>query len=357
MLIFFAYFQFTTNGFIIEPKRITINNLRTIITNVGVLVMKTRVTQLLGIEHPVISAAMTWATSAEFVAAVSNAGGMGVLGPNAGQRKPSKSMEEFVENTRKEIQKVKTLTNKPFAVNYIFPFGENESNLFTDALFNVLIEENVKVVIAIGDEINKSELKRLKDNNIIVVFRHLNPTVDQIIEAEKLGVDALIVTGQEAGGHISKYPISTLSLLAQVSTKVSLPLIAAGGIVDGLGAKAVFAMNAEGVYMGTRFLATKENPASSTVKQAIIKVKSEEFLELEAAHVRTMPTEAGKKAYELINHGQLDKAKSILKDGYKVGILEGDLTNGTVSISPSSGGIQEIKTCQEVIDDIVQALS
>lgn len=318
--------------------------------------MQTRVTTLLGIKYPVISAAMAWATSAEFVAAVSNAGGMGVLGPNAGQKEPPESLEDFAEKTRNEIKKVKKLTEKPFAVNYIFPIGENGTSLFADTLFNVLIEENIKIVIAIGEEVNKRELKRLKENNIVVIFRHLSPTVDQIIEAEKLGIDALIVTGQEAGGHISKYPISTLSLLTQLANKTSLPIIAAGGIIDGFGAKAVFTMHAEGVYMGTRFLVTKENPASQVVKQAIINAESEEFIQLDAVHVRTLPTVAGEKARELISQGEIEKAMAIVKGGYKLGILDGDLITGTVSVSPSSGGIKEIKTCKEVVEDIVQSL-
>ncbi|MDQ0856564.1 nitronate monooxygenase family protein [Bacillus sp. V2I10] len=274
--------------------------------------MKNRITELLDIEYPIISAAMTWVTSAEFVAAVSNAGGMGVLGPNAGQTEKSSSPEDTAERLRKEIQKVKQLTEK----------------------------------------------NRLKEHHINIIYRDLSPTVQKLVEAGKSGVDALIATGYEAGGHMSDYKISTLSLVPQVTSLVNIPVIAAGGIIDGKGAKAAFAMGAEGVYMGTRFIATKENPARDATKQAILNVNSEEFIEFKSGigHLRTIPTEAGKKAFELINQGKPDEAYKYYGNGFKIGMLDGDLVNGTISLSEAAGGIKEIKTCAEVINEIMSTL-
>ncbi|WP_348622655.1 SDR family oxidoreductase [Paenibacillus peoriae] len=310
----------------------------------------------MGIEYPIISAAMTWVTSAEFVAAVSNAGGMGVLGPNAGQTEKATSAEDMADRLTQEIRKVKALTNKPFAVNYIFPMGGATEDPFTNAVFDVLVKENVKNVIAIGLNVVDRELKRLKEQDIKVVYRDLSPTVEKLVEAEKSGVDALIVTGYEAGGHMSDYKISTFSLVPQITSLVKIPVIAAGGIIDGRGAKAALSMGAEGVYMGTRFIVTKENPASMETKKAIIKVKSEEFIEFKSGtgHLRTIPTEAGKKALELINLGKPAEAYKYYGEGFKIGMLDGDLVNGTVSVSESAGGIQQILTCQEVIDEIVK---
>lgn len=318
--------------------------------------MNNRITKLLNIEFPVISGAMTWITSAEFVSAVSNAGGMGVLGPNAGQTEASSDPKEVAEQLRKEIKKVKQLTNKPFAVNYIFPmFGKTEDP-FTDAIFDILVEENINIVVAIGQGIVQRELARLKEQNITVIYRDLNPTVQNSLDAEKMGVDALIVTGHEAGGHMSQHPISTLSIVSQVTSVVKIPVIAAGGIINGKGAKAVFTMGSEGVYMGTRFVTTKENPTSEITKQAIIKVNSEDFIELGDTNLRTIPTEAGKKALELINQGKAEEASKYYKNGFKIGMLDGDLINGTVSISNAAGGIKEITTCKEVIDEIMISL-
>ena len=320
--------------------------------------MNNRITELLGIEYPIISAAMTWVTSAEFVAAVSNAGGMGVLGPNAGQTDKAISAADMAERLTKEIRKVRALTDRPFAVNYIFPMGGASEDPFTNAVFEVLVKEDVKNVIAIGQNVVEREMKRLKEHNIRVIYRDLSPTVERLVEAEKAGVDALIVTGYEAGGHMNDHKISTLSLVPQITASVKVPVIAAGGIIDGRGAKAAFAMGAEGVYMGTRFIATEENPASIETKKALIDVKSEDFIEFKSGmgHLRTIPTAAGKKALALINEGNYEEAYKYYGDGFKIGMLDGDLVNGTISVSESAGGIHEILNCREVIGEIVNAI-
>ncbi|MEK4660611.1 nitronate monooxygenase [Priestia sp. FSL H7-0729] len=199
-------------------------------------------------------------------------------------------MEEYAENIRNEIRKVKQLTNKSFAVNYMFPLDESGTNPFTTLLFNILVEEEVKYVVAIGNQMIPSEMEKLKKQGITVLYRPITPTVQNTMEAEKHGADAVIVTGSEAGGHISQFNVSLFTLLPQVTSVVGLPVVAAGGIIDGRGAKAAFAMGAQGVYMGTRFIATVENPASRAAKQAIIEVHSEELLELEGVHERTIPT-------------------------------------------------------------------
>ena len=301
---------------------------------------------------------MTWVTSAEFAAAVSNAGGMGVLGPNAGQTEKSSSPADTAERLRKEIHKVQLFTDKLFAVNYIFPMGNKLEDPFTNAIFDVLVEEKVKNVIAVGQKVIQKEISRLKEHNINVIYRDLNPTAQKLVEAEKSGVDALIATGYEAGGHMSDYKISTLSIVPQGTSLVEVPVIAAGGIIDGKGAQAAFAMGAEGVYMGTRFIATKENPASDATKQAILKVNSEEFIEFKSGigHLRTIPTEAGKKALDLINQGKPEEAYAYYGNGFKIGMLDGDLVNGTISVSEAAGGIKEIKTCAEVINEIMSTV-
>lgn len=315
--------------------------------------MDNRITNLLNIEYPIIAAAMNWVTSATFVAAVGNAGGMGVLGPNTGQYDPATSLDEMAENLRKEIKKTKELTDKPFAVNYILPMDDTQKNPYNTAIFNILMEENVKIVVAIGFSSTPNEIKKLKDNNITVLYRPVSPTTTWLVDAEKLGVDAIIATGREAGGHISRHDISTFSLVQQITSLVSIPVIAAGGIIDGKGAKAMFALGAEGVYMGTRFLVTHENPASDSAKQAIINANSEDFLELEGTGERTINTVGGQKIYNLHKEGNSEEAMKLQKNGYKVSLLDGDLDNGTISVSPAAGGIKEIKSCKEVIDEIV----
>ena len=283
--------------------------------------MENRVTTLLNIKYPIISAAMTWVTSAEFVAAASNAGGLGVLGPNVGQNETSSTPLENAENLRKEIRKVKQLTDNPFAVNYIFPMEVQVKIRLLVLYMMSLSKKKLNCVVAIGQGVVQHEVERLKEQNITIIYRDLNPTVGKLIKAEKSGVDALIVTSYEAGGHMSEFKISTLSLVPQVTKKVSLPIIAAGGIIDGIGAKAVFDMGAEAICMGTLFIATTENPASISAKKAILSAKRENFIEFKSgtSHLRTLPTEAGKKALELINLGKADEAYPYYKNGFKLG--------------------------------------
>ncbi|WP_405152378.1 NAD(P)H-dependent flavin oxidoreductase [Paenibacillus sp. FSL K6-0108] len=192
---------------------------------------------------------------------------------------------------------------------------------------------------------------------ITVLYRPITPTVQNIMEAEKHGADAVIVTGSEAGGHISQCNVSLFTLLPQVTAAVRIPVIAAGGIIDGRGAKAAFAMGAQGIYMGTRFIATMENPASHAAKRAIVQVNSEDMLELEGVHERTISTPGGVIAYRFIKEGESQEAIPYHKNGYKEALLLGNLDQGTISVSPSAGGIHEILTCQEVIDDIVNQIN
>lgn len=153
---------------------------------------------------------------------------------------------------------------------------------------------------------------------------------------------------------MSDYKISTFSLVPQITSLVKMPVIAAGGIIDGQGAKAAFSMGAEAVYMRTRFIATEENPASIETKKAVLNVKSEDFIEFKSAigNLRTIPTEAGKKALGLINQGKHEEAYKYYGEEFKTGMLDGDLINGTISVSEAAGGIQQILTCQEVIEEI-----
>ncbi|MGL5631979.1 MAG: NAD(P)H-dependent flavin oxidoreductase [Azovibrio sp.] len=318
-----------------------------------------RISDLLGIKHPVIQASMVWITSAELVAAVSNAGGLGVLGPNAGKKTHTRDPVETAEALRQEIIKTKQLTQNPFAVNYLLPIeGMELSYRYAKEIFKVLCEEDVRIVITSGQGMGKGEagIRQLKEAGFIVIHRDLSPTVESAIHFEKVGVDALIVTGHEAGGHLSEHRISTLALLPQVTSAVSLPVIAAGGIYNGKGAKAAFSMGAEGVYMGTRFINTVECPASDECKQEIINVRSEDLVELhsELGSVRITPNKKLQQAQASQAANVRDLENQMLR-GIKAGMLDGDIENGVICVSESAGGITDILTCREVIEEIVAA--
>jgi enoyl-[acyl-carrier protein] reductase II len=218
---------------------------------------RTRVCDILGIEYPIIQGGMTWIANAELAAAVSNAGGLGTISPNAGMRLE----DDVVANLRGQIVKAKSLTDKPFAVNLVvFIPGIEE-------LIDVLVDEGVKVVTTSAGGPRKYT-PRLKAAGIKVL--HLVSSVKQAMNAEECGVDAVIAEGFEAGGHGGFDELATMVLVPQVVDAVGIPVIASGGIADARGVVAAFALGAEGVQMGTRFVATRECIAHRKMKEAIV---------------------------------------------------------------------------------------
>jgi enoyl-[acyl-carrier protein] reductase II len=218
---------------------------------------RTRVCDILGIEYPIIQGGMTWIANAELAAAVSNDGGLGTISPNAGMRLE----DDVVANLRDQIVKAKSLTDKPFAVNLVvFIPGIEE-------LIDVLVDEGVRVVTTSAGGPRKYT-PRLKAAGIKVL--HLVSSAKQAMNAEECGVDAVIAEGFEAGGHNGFDELATMALVPQVADAVGIPVIAAGGIADARGVVAVFALGAEGVQMGTRFVATHECIAPRSVKDAIV---------------------------------------------------------------------------------------
>jgi enoyl-[acyl-carrier protein] reductase II len=321
--------------------------------------MENRVSAILGIEKPVIGAAMSWVSDANWVAAISNAGGMGVLGPNCGDVTVTNDPQETGERLRREIRKTRELTKKPFAVNYLLPIeGIEVTFTFAKPIYKILQEEHVEIVLTSGATANVGEIERLKSDGFKVIHRDICPTVESLKLAESLGVDVLIATGYEAGGHMSQHKISLLSLFPQARKAIHAPLVAAGGICNASGARAVVAMGAEGVYVGTRFVVTKENPASEACKKAIIDAKAEELVEFRAlvGHMRTTPNKIGVQCEKMSREGaSASEIGAVYAGGFMTGMLLGDLENGIVSVSEAIGAIKNIKTCKEIVDDLSSA--
>ena len=203
---------------------------------------------------------MNWLTNAELVAAVSNSGGLGILGPNAGQRE-AYSPEVTYQKFREEIQKTKSITDKNFGINILLPI-----NPFSEALLNAAIDEGVRYFATVGD-VDSIVFKKIKENNGVIIHRPLNPNSENMREAESLGVDLLVATGYDEGGVIPSQQIGTFSIVPAMVDSVSIPVLAAGGINDKRGVKAAFALGASGVYIGTRFLL---NSARTLVTLALV---------------------------------------------------------------------------------------
>jgi len=236
--------------------------------------MVTRITKLLEIDYPIISAAMAWVTNAEMVAAISNAGGLGTLGPNAGVSTLTKDVAMTGERLRNEIKKTRLLTDRPFAVNFaIGRVGLDKA--YSERCVEVGIEEQVPVAIVSqgSPEIYTERLKRAG----MKVF-HVCSTLEHAKKAESSGVDAIIASGTEGGGHSGFEQNTTFCFVPAVAGLVKIPIIAGGGVATGHQLLAALALGAEGVYVGTRFIATKECPAHENYKQLILRSKCGETI-------------------------------------------------------------------------------
>ena len=306
-----------------------------------------KVIKILGTKYPLIQAPMNWLTNAELVAAVSNSGGLGILGPNAGQRE-AYSPEVTYQKFREEIQKTKSITDKNFGINVLLPI-----NPFSEALLNAAIDEGVKYFATVGDA-DSIIFKKIKENNGVIIHRPLNPNSENMREAESLGVDLLVATGYDEGGVIPSQQIGTFSIVPAMVDSVSIP-VPAGGINDKRGVKAAFALGASGVYIGTRFLLTKESPMSNKVKEQILKSKNQDML-LVAKQQRSLNTKIAvmleSKYKDLVTS---NKNMEIIREngGMRSGMLEGDLENGIVSLNTSIEIIKNIPSVKDLIEELM----
>ena len=296
-----------------------------------------RITEMLGIKYPIIQGAMQDVAKARLVAAVSNAGGLGVLA--SGQDTP--------EQVREEIRKVKELTDKPFAVNLMF------LNKKVPKIVDVVIEEEVKIVTT-GAGTPKLYMPKLKEAGIKVMA--VIPNVKIAKKMEELGVDAVIVEGMESGGHIGT--MTSQTLWPQVVDAVKIPVIAAGGIADNRGVKAAMAMGAEGVQCGTIFSISKESPVGDNWKKVIIESKDTSIGVIGTKMGVASRTVVNKKAKELygLEDKMTDKLKfnQLLDEAYRKAVYQDDVEDGIIFAGSVAGMIHESKSAAEIIADLMR---
>lgn len=296
-----------------------------------------RITEMLGIKYPIIQGAMQDVAKAGLVAAVSNAGGLGVLA--SGQDTP--------EQVREEIHKVKELTDKPFAVNLMF------LNKRAPEIVDVVIEEGVKIVTT-GAGTPKLYMPKLKEAGIKVM--PVIPNVKIAKKMEDLGVDAIIAEGMESGGHIGT--MASQTLWPQVVDAVNIPVIAAGGIADNRGVKAAMAMGAEGVQCGTIFSISKESPVGDNWKKTIIESKDTSIGVIGTKMGVASRTVVNKKAKELygLEDKMTDKLKfnQLLDEAYRKAVYQDDVEDGIIFAGSVAGMIHESKSVAEIISDLMK---
>ena len=297
-----------------------------------------RVTELFGIKYPVIAGGMVWCSGWRLASAVSNAGGLGLLG--AGSMHP----ETLIEH----IDKMNAATSKPWGVNVPLMYPE------IDRLMDILIRKGVKIVFTSAGS-PKKYTDMLHQSGIKVA--HVVSSSKFAKKCEEAGVDAVVAEGFEAGGHNGREETTTMALIPQVREAVSLPLIAAGGIGSGRSMLAAMALGAEGVQIGTLFAVSRESSASEAFKQLCVELGEDgTMLALKKiSPTRLIKNELYAKIAEAESRGaEADELRQLLgRAASKRGIFEGDLTNGELEIGQIVGAIREVKPVAEIMDDII----
>ena len=298
-----------------------------------------KITQLFNIQYPIIQGGMIWNSGYKLASAVSNAGGLGLIG--AGSMYP--------DVLREHIQKCKLATDKPFGVNVPMLYPNIEE------IITIIIEEGVKIVFSsAGNPTTWTSI--LKQNGITVV--HVVSSSKFALKAQDAGVDAVVAEGFEAGGHNGREETTTFTLIPMVKKQLNIPLIAAGGIATGRGMLAAMVLGADGVQVGSRFAASIESSAHPNFKNAIINCKEgdTQLTLKELAPVRLIKNKFYNDIQELYKtNSSVEDLKTLLgRARAKKGMFEGDLVEGELEIGQISGLFEDIKSAKDIIDEMIR---
>ena len=294
--------------------------------------MKTRLCELLGIEYPIIQGGMAWVATAELAAAVSNGGGLGIIAAGGAP----------ADVVREQIQKCRTLTDKPFGVNVMLmsPFAEE--------VMQVVLEEK-PAVVATGAGNPGKYIPALKEAGIKIL--PVIASVAMAMKMEKAGADAVVAEGTESGGHIGE--ITTMCLVPQVVDAVSIPVIAAGGIADRRGTIAAFALGADGIQVGTRFICSDECIAHENYKEAVLKAKDRDAVvtgRSAGAPVRALKNKLTRE-YEKLEkaNAPFEEIEALGVGGLRRAFQEGDVQTGSLMAGQSAAMVHKIEPCADII--------
>jgi nitronate monooxygenase len=307
---------------------------------------ETRLTKMLGIEYPILQGGLQWLATAQLASAVSEAGGLGIIS----------SLSFPDQNSlRKEIRRIRETTQKPFGVN-LSMLPELTKGDRTEEILEILLEERVPVVETSGRS-PEPFIQRLKREGIKLI--HKVPSVRFAKKAESIGADAVTVVGFECGGHPGMDDVTSLVLIPSVTNSLHIPVIAGGGIADARGFLAALALGADGVLMGTRFVATQECPAHPKIKEWFVKARETDTMVIQRSiqnTARVIKNKAAGKAFSMEERGaSLEELLTVISGlmGQK-SLMEGDCDGAVIACGQCVGLINEIKSVKEVIEDIIQ---
>lgn len=301
--------------------------------------LNNRVTKLLGIKYPIIQGGMVWVSGGKLAGAASEAGCLGVIG--AGSMK--------LDVLEHHIKKAQSITQKPLAVNLPIMYSKCQEQI------EACLKLGIKIFITSAGS-PKKYTQFLKDNGCVVM--HVTSTPELALKCEAAGVDAVIAEGFEAGGHNGRDEITTMSLIPQVSDALSIPVIAAGGIVDARGILAAQALGAEGFQLGTRFLMTQESSAHQSYKELLLNANpgSTKLSMKELVPVRLFKNKFYEEVVELENScaGKEELAKLLGKGRARMGMLEGDLDEGELEVGQGCSLIKDLPKVENMVRDLVK---
>lgn len=312
------------------------------------------VCRIVGIRYPLIQAPMNWINNAEMVAAVSNAGALGVLGPNAGPKKIDGRKVPTEERISLELARVRRLTSAPVGIN-IFSANDDGTRAYAMKTIAAAKANDVNVYCLVGtfDDVIFSAIKEADG---IIVHRELTPTPESARVAEEHGADIIVATGIDEGGMLPSSCMGTFTIVPAIVDAVkSAPVMAAGGINDIRGVRAAFALGAQGVYVGTRFIVSDECPAAQNVKDMIVAGNGRELIDV-APNERSLPTAAAIEYNRRLRSGESAEAlhKEIMaKGGLGTAMLHGDVTNGIISVNTGISTIRSVKPVAEIVDELM----
>jgi len=307
---------------------------------------ETRLTQLLGIKYPIVQGGLQWLATPDLSSAVSEAGGLGIIS--------SLSFPDR-DGLRNAIRQVKEMTKKPFGVN-LSMLPELTKGDRTEEILQIILEEKVPVVETSGRS-PEPFIQKLKNEGIKLI--HKVPSVRFAQKAEAIGADAVTIVGFECGGHPGMDDVTSLVLIPIVADFVRIPIIAGGGIADGRGFLAALALGAEGVVMGTRFVATHECPAHPRIKERFVKSRETDTMLIQRSIrnvARVIKNKAAEKTLSMEQRGaSLEELLTVISGqmGQKA-LQEGDLEGAIIACGQCVGLIHEIKSVKEVVEEIVQ---
>ena len=301
--------------------------------------MRNKITQLFGIRYPIIQAGMVWVSGHKLASAVSNAGGLGLLG--AGSMYP--------DVLREHIRKCKKETSRPFGVNIPLFYPDLEE------ILEIILEEEVRIVFTSAGN-PKLYTKKLQDEGVCVA--HVVSSVKFARKAQDAGVDAIVAEGFEAGGHNGREETTTFTLIPMVRREIDLPLLAAGGIASGGGMLAAMALGADGVQIGSRFVASNESSAHMNFKEKVTRTQDgDTHLTLkELTPVRLIKNPFYEKVQDLYSkNASTEELRALLgRARAKRGMFEGDLDEGELEIGQIAGLIDEIKPASDIVSDLLK---